>query len=329
MQNKIELFQSPNGMIEFKSDSEHETIWATQKQIATLFGTKIPAINKHIKNILAEDELDLATISKMETVQEEGNRQVKREVEFYNLDMIIAVGYRVNSKLATKFRKWATSVLKKYLTDGYAVNESKITQTKTILNNLKQTIEFLSTKQIGEEKEILTLLQNYTKTLSLLEGYDKSSIEDFDGRTASYELTYDEVKNVISQLKTSLIAKKEASELFGNEKDDQLSGIVGNLYQTFGGVELYPSIEDKATHLLYFIIKDHPFNDGNKRTASFLFVYFLDKCDYLYKENGEKKINDNALTTLTLLVASSQPKEKEILIKLIKHLIFEGGNSAQ
>jgi len=323
MKNKIEIYQAPNGQIEFTSDSEHETIWANQKQIAQLFGTKVPAINKHINNILDDEELDNSTISKMETVQIEGKRTVKREVEFYNLDMIIAVGYRVNSKLATQFRKWATQVLKKYLTDGYAINETKITKTKTILQNLKQTIEFLTTKQIGEEKEILSLLQNYTKTLSLLENYDKASIEDFDGKTTNYELTYDKTKRVITQLKSNLIAKKEATELFGNEKDDQLAGIIGNLYQTFGGIELYPSIEDKASNLLYFIIKDHPFNDGNKRTASFMFVYFLDKCDYLYKHNGEKKINDNALTALTLLVASSNPKEKDILIKLIKHLIFE------
>ncbi len=325
MENKIEIYQAPNGQIEFKSDSDHETIWANQKQIAELFGTKTPAINKHIKNILKEQELNTSTISKMETVQTEGTRTIKREIEFYNLDMIIAVGYRVNTKLATNFRQWATSVLKKYMIDGYAINENKVSQTKTILNNLKQTIDFLSSKQIGEEKEILSLLQNYAKTLSLLENYDKSCIEDFDGNVCSYEISYDEVKNVIHELKQKLIQKGEATELFGHEKADELKSIVGNLYQTFGGVELYPSIEDKATHLLYLTIKDHPFNDGNKRTASFLFVYFLDKCNYLYKDNGEKKINDNALTTLALLVASSDPKEKDILIKLIKHLLFESG----
>ncbi len=323
-ENKIEIYQASNGQIEFQSDSEHETIWASQKQISELFGTKVPAINKHILNILEDEELDSSTISKMEIVQKEGKRDVKRKVEFYNLDMIIAVGYRVNSKLATNFRKWATSILKKYLIDGYAINEKKVTQTKTILHNLKQTIDFLTTKQIGQEKEIISLLQNYTKTLSLLESYDKSSIDDFEGKTTQYKLTYDEVKDVLSKVKSNLIEKKEATELFANEKADELQGIIGNLYQTFGGVELYLSIEDKASNLLYFIIKDHPFNDGNKRSASFLFVYFLDKCEYLYKENGEKKINDNALTALTLLVASSDPKEKDILIKLIKHLIFEG-----
>jgi prophage maintenance system killer protein len=160
-----------------------------------------------------------------------------------------------------------------------------------------------------------------------LENYDKSSIEDFSGSSSSYELTCSKAKDVLKELKTSLMQKGEATKLFANEKDDQLAGIVGNLYQTFGGDELYPSIEDKATHLLYFIIKDHPFIDGNKRSAAFLFIYFLDRCNYLYKANGEKKINDNALTTLTLLVASSNPKEKDVLIKLIKHLLFESGEN--
>ncbi|MFA5454868.1 MAG: RhuM family protein [Sulfurimonas sp.] len=324
METKIEIYKTKDGKSELEINFDGDSFWLRQNQIAEIFEKDRTVITKHINKILKDNEVDeKSNVQKMHIANSD------KPVIFYSLDIVLAVGYRTNSQKAIDFRKWATSVLKKYLTDGYAINESKITRTKAILNNLKQTIEFLSTKQIGEEKEILSLLQNYTKTLSLLEGYDKSSIEDFDGRTASYELTCDEVKKVISQLKMNLIAKKEASELFGNEKDDQLFGIIGNLYQTFGGVELYPSIEDKATHLLYFIIKDHPFNDGNKRTASFLFVYFLDKCDYLYKENGEKKINDNALTTLTLLVASSQPKEKEILIKLIKHLIFEGGNTSE
>jgi prophage maintenance system killer protein len=322
-ENKIEIFQSPNGEIEFNGDINNETLWATQKQIAQLFGTKVPAINKHIKNIIDEEELTSATISKMEIVQTEGQRKVKRLVEFYNLNMVIAIGYRVNSKMATNFRRWATSVLKKYLINCYAINEKKISQTKDMLNNLKQTIDLLTTKNIGQEKEILNLLNSYTKTLSLLESYDKSSINDFDGNTSQYQLTYSEAKDVLSKVKMELMSKGEATKLFANEKADEFEGIIANLYQTFGGVELYPSIEDKASNLLYLIIKDHPFNDGNKRSASFLFIYFLDKCDYLYKENGEKKINENALTTLTLLVASSNPKEKDILVKLIKHLIFE------
>lgn len=324
MNNKIEIFQSSNGMIEFNTDIENETIWASLDQIAQLFSRDKSGISRHIKNIFKSGELDEnSTVAKIATVQIEGSREVTRDIEYYNLDMIISIGYRVDSKEATQFRKWATSVLKSYLTQGYAINETKITQTKSILNNLKDTINFLTTKDIGEEKEIISLLKNYTKTLSLLESYDKSTIEDFDGRKTDFILDYKEVKTIIATLKDNLIEKKEASEIFGNEKADELDGIIGNLYQTFGGVELYESIEDKATHLLYLIIKDHPFTDGNKRIASFLFVYFLDKCDYLYKENGEKKINDNALTTLTLLIASSNPNEKDILIKLVKHLLFE------
>jgi len=321
--NKIEIFQSSNGEIEFRGDITAETIWASLDQIATLFGRDKSGISRHIKNIFASEELEKkSVVAKIATTANDGKIY---QVEYYNLDMILSIGYRVDSKEATQFRKWATSVLKKYLTDGYAINEKKITQTKTMLNNLKQTIDFLSLKEIGESKEILNLLQNYTKTLSLLESYDKSDIDDFSGAISSYHLSYNETKSVLAEVKAALITKGEATALFANEKDEQLDGIIGNLYQTFGGVELYPSIEDKASHLLYFIIKDHPFNDGNKRSASFMFVYFLDKCDYLYKANGEKKINDNALTTLTLLVASSDPKEKDILIKLIKHLLFESG----
>ena len=321
--SNIEIFQSSNGEIEFQTDKKDETIWASLEQIAQLFGRDKSGISRHIKNIFKSEELDkISVVAIIATTANDGKIY---QVEYFNLDMIISIGYRVDSKEATLFRKWATSVLKKYLTDGYAINEKKVIQTKELLNNLKLTIDFLANKEIGQEKEILTLLTTYTKTLSLLEAYDKSSIENFNGNSSQYHLTTDEVKKVLVEVKSSLIEKGEATNLFANEKSDQLEGIIGNLYQTFGRDELYPNIEDKATHLLYFIIKDHPFSDGNKRSASFLFIYFLDKCDYLYKDNGEKKINDNALTTLTLLVASSDPKEKDILIKLIKHLLFESG----
>jgi len=302
--NNVEIYQAPNGAIEFKGDLESETIWASLDQIAKLFNRDKSGISRHIKNIFNSEELEKdSTVAIFATVQTEGNRTVKRDIEYYNLDMILSIGYRVDSKEATIFRKWATSILKKYLLNGYAINKKKLSTTKTLLNELKQTIEMLSTKSIGYEKELFNLLKNYTKTLSLLEDYDKDNIDDFDGCKSEYILTYDETKQVLKELKANLIKKDETTELFANEKADELKGIIDNLYQTFDGLELYPSIEDKASHLLYFIIKDHPFNDGNKRSASFLFVYFLDKCDYLYKQNGEKKINDNALTTLTLLIA--------------------------
>ncbi len=318
--NSLEIYQAPNGEIEFRGDLECETIWASLDQIAKLFNRDKSGISRHIKNIFNSGELDKnSVVAIFATTARDGKTY---QVEYYNLDMILSIGYRVDSKEATVFRKWATSILKQYLLNGYAINEKKLSTTKTLLNNLKQTIQMLSTKDIGYEKELLNLLQNYTKTLSLLENYDKDDIDDFEGCQSDFVLSYKETKEVLDKLKSNLIEKKEATELFANEKAGELKGIIDNLYQTFGGVELYPSIEDKASHLLYFIIKDHPFNDGNKRSASFLFIYFLDRCNYLYKENGEKKINDNALTALTLLVASSDPKEKDLLIKLIKHLIF-------
>ena len=315
--NNIEIYQAENGEIEFRGDIQKETIWANLNQIAKLFGRDKSVISRHIKNIFKSGELDRdSVVAKIATTASDGKTY---QVDYYNLDMILSVGYRVDSKEATHFRKWATSILKKYLIDGYAINEKKLLQTKEILNNLKKTINLLSTKNIGFEKEFLELLKDYTKTLILLEKYDKKSIDDFEGVKTDYKLSYDEVKDVLKNLKKEL----NETELFANEKAGELKGIIDNIYQTFSGYELYPSIEDKASHLLYFIIKDHPFSDGNKRSASFLFVYFLDRCNYLYKENGEKKINDNALTALTLLIASSDPKEKDIMIKLIKHLIFE------
>ncbi|MDF1883685.1 virulence protein RhuM/Fic/DOC family protein [Sulfurimonas sp. SAG-AH-194-C21] len=318
MQNTIEIYSDENGNSQLEVNLEGDSVWLSQKQITQIFDKDRTVITKHINNILKDNEVDeKSNVQKMHIANSD------KLVKFYSLDIILAVGYRTNSKKAIEFRKWATSVLNKYLLNGYAINEKKITQTKDILNNLKQTIDLLTTQSIGDEKEILNLLNSYTKTLSLLESYDKSNINDFDGKSSAYHLTYEEVTDVLDKVKFELIKKGEATKLFANEKAKELSGIIGNLYQTFSGVELYPSIEDKAAHLLYFVIKDHPFNDGNKRSAAFLFIYFLDKCEYLYKENGEKKINENALVTLTLLVASSDPKEKDILIKLIKHLIFE------
>ena len=325
--NNIEIYQAPNGEIEFKGDLQNETVWANQKQIAQLFGIDRTVVSRHIKNIFKDEELDKYVVcAKFAHTTEHGaikDKKQTRDIEHYNLDIVLAIGYRTNSVKAIEFRKWSTSILKQYLLNGYAINEKRL-QTKTnLLQNLKQTVQMLSSTNIGYEKELFNLLENYTKTLSLLESYDKDNIDEIDGCQSDCTLTYDETKEVLSKLKSNLIDKKEATKLFANEKANELKGIINNLYQTFGGVELYPTIEDKASHLLYFIIKDHPFNDGNKRSASFMFVYFLNKCDYLYKSSGEKKINDNALTVLTLLVASSNPKEKELIIKLIKHLIFD------
>ena len=269
-----------------------------------------------------------ATIAIFATVQKEGERIIKRDVEFYNLDTILSVGYRVNSKQATQFRVWATKTLKNHLIKGYTVNEKRLLEAREKFQELQTAISFLrekSKKELlsGQAGEILNLLSDYSKTLTILEQYDKGQLKESKGGKTKFVLKYDDCLKIIAELKKELVMKKEASDLFGNERDGSFEGIIKGLYQSFGGKELYSSIEDKASHLLYFIIKDHPFSDGNKRSAAFLFVYFLDKTNFIFKKSGERKINDNALVALALLVAESDPKEKETMVKIVKNLLAE------
>ena len=321
--NSIVIYQTAKGP-ELEVRLNEETIWLDAHQIAALFGTQRPAIVKHVNNIYQIGELEQkSTCSILEQVAADGKI---RKMNLYNLDMIISVGYRVNSKQATQFRIWATNTLKSYLLKGYAINEKQLSSAKEKLQELQSAISFLQEKSkyellSGQEQEILNLLANYSKTLTLLEQYDKDNLSVSKKGKGRFVLGYGEAQKVISALKKDLIAKKEAGDLFGQEYEGKLQGIIGNIYQTFGGKELYPSLEEKAAHLLYFIIKDHPLADGNKRTGSFLFVYFLDKNNFLYRESGEKKINDNALVALALLIAISNPKDKEVMIKIITNLL--------
>ena len=325
-EGEIVIYKSKDGP-KLEVRLEEETVWLTLNQIASLFDVQKAAISKHIKNIFKSGELDPdSTVSKMETVQIEGNRRIRRILTYFNLDMIISVGYRVNSKRATQFRIWATKTLKEHLVKGYTINEKRLLQAQSHLKELQETISFLQDKSknellAGQEQEILNLLTNYSKTLSLLEQYDKEKLSLIKKSKDSFVLKYEDAINIISKVKKELIAKKEASDLFGQENSNRFKAILGSIYQTFDKKELYPSLEEKAAHLLYFIIKDHPFFDGNKRIASFLFVYFLDKNNFLYRKSGEKKINDNALTTLALLIAISDPKDKDRIIKIITNLI--------
>jgi len=329
MKKEIIIYQSKQGQIEFKGDLQKETLWASLQQIADLFETDKSGISRHIKNIYQSEELEQkSTVAKIATVQIEGKRKVKREIEYYNLDLILSVGYRVNSKTATKFRQWATKVLKQYLVKGYVINEKRLLEAQNKFHELQAAVLFLqkqSQKKLlkGQETEIINLLADYSKTLSLLEKYDQGKLGEQKGAKTKFILEYKNCAKIIAKLKKELIAKKEAGDLFGNERDGSFEGIIKGLYQTFSKKELYPAIEDKATHLLYLTIKDHPFSDGNKRSAAFLFVYFLDKSNYLFKKSGERKINDNALVALALLIAESDPKEKETMIKIIKNLIAE------
>lgn len=323
---KIIIYQTAKKEVELRVRLEKETIWLNAHQMAQIFDVNRPAIVKHINNIYKTGELSKnSTCSILEQVAADGKI---RQMNLYNLDMIISVGYRVNSQRATQFRIWATNVLKQHILQGYTINQKRLLEVKGKFRELQNAIAFLQEKSQkklleGQEREILNLFADYAKTLTILEQYDKGKLKKLRGKKAKFVLRYEDCKQVIREIKKELISKKEASGLFGQGTGKGFEGIVKNLYQTFGNKELYKTIEDKAAHLLYFTIKDHPFTDGNKRIASFLFVYFLDKNDYLYRKNKERKINDNALVALALLIAESNPKEKDILIKIIINLISD------
>jgi prophage maintenance system killer protein/prophage antirepressor-like protein len=316
-----------DGNVNLELFVEDKTIWLDANDIASIFDVNRPAIVKHIGNIYKSEELDKkSTCSILEQVAKDGK---KRKMNYYNLDMIISVGYRVNSKKATKFRRWATDVLNKYLIQGYVLNKEKLQQKK--LQELDQTIQLikqgLENKDLSivEAKGFAEIISNYAKSWALLQGYDDQSLEEIaQAKEGKFVLDYDEAKEAISELKNALIAKGEATELFGQEKANELKGNLLNIYQSFDGVDLLPSLESKAANLLYYIIKGHPFTDGNKRIGAYLFVLFLHKNGILYKPNGEAKINDNALASIALLVAQSHPNQKEIIIKLVMNILYEG-----
>ncbi len=320
MENKIEIFETNNRQIEVRMSSD--SVWLSQRQMAELFDKDSDTIGLHLKNIFAEEELeDGATTEFFSVVQQEGKREVKRNVKFYNLDAILSVGYRVNSKRGTQFRQWATQRLKDYLVQGYAINQKRLDELGKMVQLITQS-SGTDGLQLSEARGLLEILGNYTRSFVLLNQYDSHQLPDQAfNPNISYEIQYEEAKSAIAELKKRLMAQKEATELFGNEKDDSFSGILISIVQTFGGQYLYPSIEEQAAHLLYFVIKNHPFSDGNKRIGAFLFVWFLEKNKHRFNAAGELKINDNALTALALLVAQSDPNEKEGMVKLIGNLI--------
>lgn len=320
--SEIIIFQNADHQTEVQVRFDGQTFWLSLNQIAMLFERDKSVISRHLRNIFTSGELEAsATVAQNATVQQEGGRDVVRDIEYYNLDAILSVGYRVNSKRGTQFRQWATQRLKDYLVQGYALNQKRLEE----LGKMVQLIERAGgdeSLQLGEAKGLLEIFGGYTRSFVLLNQYDSHKLpsEAFNPNI-TYEIEYGEAKAAIAELKKQLIAKKEATELFGNEKDDSFSGILGSIVQTFGGQYLYPSIEEQAAHLLYFVIKNHPFSDGNKRIGAFLFVWFLERNKHRFKASGELKINDNALTAIALLVAQSNPNEKELMVKLISNLI--------
>ena len=313
MEQKTELviFKAQDGNIKLDVNIDKDTVWLSLEQMSELFERDKSTISRHIKNVFKEGELsEDSTVAKFATVQNEGTRSVERMIENYNLDVIISVGYRVKSKRGVEFRKWANSVLKDYILKGYAVNNNRINELGEVIRIMKRANE----NQI-EGKQILDVIEKYTLALDLLDDYDHQKIEKPKGNTATYTLTYEECRKVIDGMKFG-----SESELFGNEKDDSFKSSINAIYQTFGGQDVYPTLEEKAANLLYLITKNHSFSDGNKRIAAALFLYFLDKNNALFID-GKKIIDDYTLVAVTIMTAESKPDEKDTMIKLIMNFL--------
>lgn len=318
--NSLVIYQTKSGAIELRGDFRSETLWATRMQMASVFGVNPQAVTKHLLNIYKEKELlREATSSKMELVQNESGRLVNRQVDIYNLDAIIAVGYRINSVMGTKFRIWATKTLREHITKGYTLNK------KIILKNYDQFIKNVSDIQALlpahvtlDPKMVLDLVKEYASTWSKLDAYDKDALQKTGITKKKIKLQGEELTSAILALKTELLGKKEATEIFAQERSrDSIAGIIGNVMQGFGGKDLYPTLEEKAAHLLYFMVKNHPFIDGNKRSGAFAFIWFLRKNGV----KGARNINPSGLTALTVLIAESDPKNKEKMVALVVELL--------
>ena len=314
MKNEIVLFENQN--IKLEVNMKDETVWLSQQQMSELFDTSRTNIIEHINHIYSDGELDKnSTCQDFRQVRKEGNRNVTRSIPFYNLDMIISVGSRVNSKQGIEFRKWATNVLKDYMLKGYAVNQKR-------LEYLEKTIKLIDIagridqKLNGDEaQEIIRVINNYSNALNLLDDYDHKTVSKPKGTNSDNKINYTDCMNIVNKLRFN-----SDSDLFALERDKGLESIIGNIYQSFNGQDVYPSIEEKAANFLYLITKNHTFIDGNKRIAATLFIYFLEFYNILYKD-GKQVIDNNTLVAITLLIAQSNPKEKDILIDLVMNFL--------
>ena len=299
--NELVLFESGDGVVKLQVRTDHETVWLNRSQIAELFGRDVKTIGKHIANALRE-ELDNSVVAKIATTAADGKTY---QVEYYNLDMVISVGYRVKSQRGVEFRRWANSVLRQYIVEGYAVNQRRLKELGKVIKLLRRNENALDVQQV------LTVIERYTTALDMLDDYDHGRLKRPKGQAATYILTYEECRSVIDSMRFS-----ETSDLFGKEKDDSFRGSIGNIYQSFGGQDIYPTLEEKAANLLYFLTKNHSFLDGNKRIAATLFLHFLNQNHALFID-GEKLIEDHALAALTILIAESRSEEKETMISVI------------
>ena len=309
-ENEILFFETEDKQVKLPVNVENGSVWLNQNQIAKLFDRDIKTIGNYISTALKE-ELDNieSTVAEFATVQMEGNREVERNVEYYNLDVIISVGYRIKSKRGVEFRRWANSVLKQYILNGYAVNDIRIRQLGEVIRIMTRP------ENKSDSRQVLSVIEKYSSALDLLDAYDHQNMTRPEGNRATYVLSYEECMDVIQSMRFG-----DESDLFGKEKDDSFKGSIGNIYQSFGEREIYESLEEKAANLLYFITKNHSFFDGNKRIAATMFLYFLDKNKALFID-GQKKIEDAALVALTIMIAESRPEEKEMMISVIMNCL--------
>ena len=323
MNSSIEIYSSQDGSIQLKVKLENDTVWLTQSQMAELFGVDRTSIVRHIRNIYKSEELDQnSTCAKNAQVRTEGHRSILREIPYYNLDMIISVGYRVNSKNATSFRRWATSVLKQYLIKGYAINQQikldRYNELKDVVRLMSRTVGLQDRVTSEEYGGLFNVISDYVYALDTLDHYDYQSLSiQKTTKEEPFRATYDNAMEAINALKE----KFGGSQWFANEKDDSFKSSIGQIYQTFGGEDLYPSVEEKAAMLLYLVVKNHSFSDGNKRIAAMLFLWFLNNNHVLYAEDGHKRIADNTLVALTLMIAESRTEEKDVMVKVVVNLI--------
>lgn len=321
--NEISIYKTEIGSIEVRLESE--SLWLSQENMASLFGVQKAAISKHLKNIFATGELDEnRTVSKMETVRLEGSRTVKRQVEHFNLDAVLSVGYRVNSIQATQFRQWATKVLREHLTQVYTLNKQRFEENARELEAALRLVQktAISAELSGDQgRGLVDVVTRYAQTFLLLQRYDEGLLTDPKVSSGGVLPTLDEAYEALGNLKKDLMSRKEATLLFAQERGEAFAALLGNLDQTVFGEPAYPSVEAKAAHLLYFVIKNHPFSDGNKRSAAFLFVDFLNRNGRLLDKSGNPVINQIGLAALALLVAESNPADKDTMIRLIMNML--------
>ena len=309
--NEIILYETSDHAVRLNVNTDGDTVWLNRAQLSELFDRDIKTIGKHINNALNEElSEDNSVVAKFATTAADGKTY---QVEHYSLDVIISVGYRVKSQRGVEFRQWANNVLKEYIIKGYAVNNKRIQQTGEVIRIMKRAENQLDAKQV------LSVIEKFNTALDMLDAYDHQTIQKPSGSKAVYVLDYNECRRVIDEMKFA-----SQSTLFGNEKDDSFKGSIANIYQEFGGIEIYPSLEEKAANLLYFITKNHSFSDGNKRIAAAMFLYFLDKNGALFldEEKTEKAIADHTLAALTIMIAESQPAEKDMMITVIMNCII-------